>query len=119
MSRSRLFVISSRMEGGANVLGEAIVSGLPVLASRISGSIGILGEDYAGYFEVGDTAQLSSLMIRCESEQAFLADLTSRCRKLIPLFDPRRELAAWKSLLNELRDWPVTFRGHQSPSQNM
>ena len=102
LARSRLFVISSRMEGGANALGEAIVSGLPVLASRIPGSIGVLGDDYPGYFEVGGTQQLASLMLKCERDPGFLAEITSRCRELIPLFDPERERAAWVSLINEL-----------------
>jgi putative glycosyltransferase (TIGR04348 family) len=102
MSKSRLFVISSRMEGGANALGEAIVAGLPVLASRIPGSIGILGDDYPGYFRVGDTRELARLMLRCETEPQFLANLTSRCRGLAALFDPSREQAAWVGLLGEM-----------------
>ena len=40
----------SRMEGGANVIIEAVTSGVPVLASRIDGNVGMLGADYAGYF---------------------------------------------------------------------
>ena len=35
-----LMVLSSRMEGGANVISEACVAGMPVLASNIDGSIG-------------------------------------------------------------------------------
>ena len=104
MSNSRLFVISSRMEGGANALGEAIVAGLPVLASRIPGSIGILGDDYPGYFQVGDTRELTRLMLRCETEPQFLADLRSRCRGLATLFDPYREQSAWEDLLDDLFD---------------
>jgi putative glycosyltransferase (TIGR04348 family) len=104
MSKSRLFVISSRMEGGANALGEAIVAGLPVLASRIPGSVGILGDDYPGYFRVGDTRELARLMLRCETEPQFLADLTSRCHRLAALFDPSREQAAWVDLLDKLFD---------------
>ncbi|HWO00190.1 MAG TPA: selenoneine biosynthesis selenosugar synthase SenB [Blastocatellia bacterium] len=102
MSRSRLFVISSRIEGGANALGEAIVAGLPVLASRIPGSIGILGDDYPGYFRVGDTRELARLMLRCETDPAFLAGLTTWCHSLSTLFDPSREQAAWLDLLNEV-----------------
>jgi putative glycosyltransferase (TIGR04348 family) len=102
MSKSSLFVISSRMEGGSNALGEAIVAGLPVLASRIPGSIGILGDDYPGYFRVGDTRELARLMSRCETEPQFLADLTSRCHGLAALFDPYREQSAWVGLLDEL-----------------
>jgi len=101
MSKSNLFVISSRLEGGANVLGEAIVAGLPVLASRIPGSIGILGDDYPGYFQVGNTRGLAKLMWRCETDPHFLADLTNRCRSLAGLFDPSREQAAWVDLLEE------------------
>ena len=48
--RSHAMIISSNMEGGANVLSEAIVCGLPVIASDIDGNIGLLGEDYEGYF---------------------------------------------------------------------
>jgi putative glycosyltransferase (TIGR04348 family) len=102
MSMSRLFVISSRMEGGANALGEAIVAGLPVLASRIPGSIGILGDDYPGYFHVGNTRELARLMMRCEGDPQFLADLTTRCRGLATLFDPSREQTAWMGLLDEM-----------------
>ena len=110
MSQSRLFVISSRMEGGANALGEAIVAGLPVLASRIAGSIGILGVDYPGYFEVGDTGELARLMLRCETDPIFLADLTKRCHSLARLFNPELEQDAWSALVEEL--FPLT---HSSP----
>jgi glycosyltransferase involved in cell wall biosynthesis len=56
--------ICSRMEGGANVIIEAVTSGVPVLASDISGNRGMLGEDYAGFFPPGDAAALARLIDR-------------------------------------------------------
>jgi glycosyltransferase involved in cell wall biosynthesis len=102
LERSRVFALSSRMEGGANALGEALVSRIPVLASRIPGSVGILGEGYPGYFEVGDTSELARLMTLAETDQEFFAELKKHCNRLVPLFDPAREEAAWAKLLGEL-----------------
>jgi putative glycosyltransferase (TIGR04348 family) len=102
MGRSCAMVISSKMEGGANVLGEAIVAGIPVLASRISGSTGILGENYPGYFQTRDTGGLARLMLRCESDSSFLADLAEHCRRLAKLFDPAREERAWADLVKKV-----------------
>src|ERR1051325_8813480 len=82
LAGSQLCVLSSRMEGGANALSEAIVAGVPVLASRIDGNVGILGEDYPGLFDVGDTRELARLLIRAETEQHFLSDLRQRVKKL-------------------------------------
>jgi putative glycosyltransferase (TIGR04348 family) len=113
MSKSRLFVISSKMEGGANALGEAIAAGLPVLASRIPGSIGILGDDYPGYFGVGDTRELARLMLRCETDPHFLSDLTTRCNGLASLFDPSREQASWVGLLDEI--FPAPKHSRKTP----
>ncbi len=45
IARSRLLVVSSRHEGGPNVLSEALVLETPVLASRVPGIVGVLGED--------------------------------------------------------------------------
>lgn len=102
VSRSRLSVLSSRLEGGANALGEAIVAGIPVLASRIPGSVGILGDDYPGYFETGATAELARLMNRAETDPAFVGELKRACDQLVALFDPVREEASWLELLDEL-----------------
>src|SRR5581483_3130389 len=99
---SRLVVLSSRMEGGANVISEAVADGTPVLASRISGSVGLLGERYPGYFPVGDTAALAALLLRAESDCAFYANLTQWCLRLRPLFRPAAEKAAWAKLLQEV-----------------
>lgn len=103
IARSRLLVLSSRFEGGANVISEALVSGVPVLASRIGCAEGLLGRDYAGLFPVGDTAALRSLLTRAEGQPTFLRELRRRCRRLRPLFAPAAERRCWRGLLAELR----------------
>ena len=102
LERSALCVLSSKLEGGANVVSEAVVARVPLVASRIAGSVGILGESYPAYFKVGDTQGLARLLNRAETDRAFLTGLDSHCRKLAPLFDPRRERSAWSRLLAEL-----------------
>ena len=102
IAQSNVLVLSSRMEGGANVISEAIVDHTPVLASCIPGSIGLLGADYPGFYPFGDTAALRSLLERAETERAFYKDLIARCANLAPLFQPERERKAWQRLLSEL-----------------
>ncbi|HXI24722.1 MAG TPA: selenoneine biosynthesis selenosugar synthase SenB [Pyrinomonadaceae bacterium] len=102
LAKSDLCVISSRSEGGANVLSEAIVASVPVLASRVNGNVGILGVDYPGLFDVGDTRGLAQLLRRAETEPDFLADLKARCKKLGPLFNPKREERVLRDLIKEL-----------------
>ena len=84
IQRAHLLVNSSRMEGGAHVILEAVQSGTAVLASRIDGNVGMLGGAYEGYFEVGDDAGLAGLIERARDEAPFLARLrarTARCSK--------------------------------------
>jgi putative glycosyltransferase (TIGR04348 family) len=101
LMRSHLCVLSSRLEGGANVISEAIAASVPIIASRIPGTIGILGTDYPGYFTVGNTRELRQLLIRAESEPDFLSLLKSKGDELINLFEPAREQNAWAHLVEE------------------
>jgi glycosyltransferase involved in cell wall biosynthesis len=103
LARSHAMVISSFSEGGANVVSEAIVAGVPVLASRMDGNVGLLGSDYAGYFPVGDATALSRLLLRVEREPRFVATLGKALARRKPLFRPAREAAAWRRLLADLR----------------
>jgi len=103
LKKSSLCVLSSRMEGGANVLSEAIAASVPILASRIDGNIGILGAGYPGYFDVGNTSQLAQLLTRAESSSEYLAELKAWGESLTRLVDPAREEQAWHALINEFR----------------
>ncbi|WP_148862817.1 selenoneine biosynthesis selenosugar synthase SenB [Marinobacter fonticola] len=94
MARCDAMVISSISEGGANVVSEACVAGLPVLASRIPGNVGLLGGDYPGYFPVGDTVALQQLLIRLENDASFFQQLRNLCRARAPLFTPDAERAS-------------------------
>jgi putative glycosyltransferase (TIGR04348 family) len=102
LARSHAMVISSVSEGGANVISEAAVAGVPVLASRMDGNVGLLGADYPGYFPVGDTHALARLFDRLEREPAFVARLGKALARRAPLFRPAREIAAWRRLLKEI-----------------
>ena len=100
-SQSHLLVLPSRMEGGANIISEAIMANLPVIASNIDGSIGLLGEDYLGYFQVEDTKDLRNLLLRCERDSKFYQTLIRQCKLRRGLFTPAREQSSWEKLLAE------------------
>lgn len=101
LARSDALVIPSRMEGGANVVGEAIALGVPVIASRIDGNIGMLGEMYEGYFEVGSTTSLRRLLLHFSSDPQLRRRLTQSVARLASNVLPKKERAAWKALLTE------------------
>jgi glycosyltransferase involved in cell wall biosynthesis len=102
LASSRLMVLSSRLEGGANAVSEAIACSVPVICSRISGSIGLLGEEYPGYFPVGDTVALSNLIRHAETDAGFYKTLSTWCERRAALVDPASERQAWNDLLQEL-----------------
>lgn len=102
LARCRLMVIASRMEGGANVIIEAVRSGVPVLASAIDGNRGMLGDDYAGYFPPGDAHALAALIDRFAAEPGFAALLRRQCAARARLFAPAAEQAAVRELVDNL-----------------
>ncbi len=102
LARSRLLVITSKAEGGPIVLVEALAASIPVLSTRINAVVGHLGENYPGYFPVGDTNALVSLLQLAETDQGFYADLKKRSEKVKSLVDPARERESWKKLLKNL-----------------
>ena len=90
------------MEGGANVIFEAIVAGVPVIASDIDGSVGLLGADYGGYYPVGNERALADLLLRVESDSDFCQQLEQACLARQKRFTPAGETRAWEDLLNRL-----------------
>lgn len=102
IARARVLVLTSVMEGGANVLGEAIVLGTPPIASRIPAALAALGDDYAGLFRPKSTRALRALLVRAEADPGFLARLERQARRRAGLFYPGAERRAWRALLREL-----------------
>jgi putative glycosyltransferase (TIGR04348 family) len=102
LAASRLMVISSRMEGGANVVGEATVNDVPILASRVPGNLGLLDAGHPGIFEVGDTRALADLLAQAITDARFLGRLTECGRRCKSWFEPARERSSWNQLIAEL-----------------
>jgi putative glycosyltransferase (TIGR04348 family) len=102
LKRCHAMVIASVMEGGANVIIEAVTSGVPVIASDIAGNRGMLGDDYAGYFPVGDAPALARMIDRSVADPAFYAQLSAQCAARAALFTPAAEQAALLDLVDNL-----------------
>lgn len=102
LGRAHAMAICSRMEGGANVIVEALASGVPVLASDISGNRGMLGDEYIAYFPLGDAAALAALVDRSVTDPAWYAALQAQCAERARLFTPEAEQAALLDLVDNL-----------------
>lgn len=102
LAQSHIMVISSRMEGGAHVVSEAIAAGVPMLASKIPGNCGLLGKDYLGFFPVGDEKALARLLCRAETDQLFYKKLQDQVKKLQKLIQPKHERSSIGKLVTRL-----------------
>lgn len=101
IAKSHVLVVSSVMEGGANVICEAARIGTPVLASRVPGNIGMLGRDYPGYYKLADARALARLVRKSASQPAALASLAHCLAKRRGFFSPAAEAAAVKRAVRD------------------
>jgi putative glycosyltransferase (TIGR04348 family) len=106
LHRCHAMAIASGIEGGANVIIEAVTSGVPVLASRVGGNVGMLGADYQGYFPAGEPAALAALIERSVRDARFHARLRRQCAARAHLFAPAAERAAILDLVDNLLLFP-------------
>ncbi len=102
MARSRLLVLTAIMEGGANVVSEALACNVPVVSTHISGSIGLLGTGYPGYFPVGDTQALAEMLLLAENDRGYYHSLKEGIRTRRRIVRPCEESASLRDLVNEL-----------------
>ena len=101
IARSHVLVVSSAMEGGANVISEAARIGTPVLASRMSGNLGMLGRDYPGYFPLFDEKALGRLIKTILEDEKYYRKLKRALAARRRLFAPSAERAALARVLRE------------------
>lgn len=99
IKRAHLLIHPSLMEGGANVIAEAITAGTSVLASEMSGNVGMLGKTYPGYFPVGDAAALSRLLSRALKDANFRAGLANAGQARAALFSAVEEQRRLEALV--------------------
>ena len=102
MAKSHVLVVSSVMEGGANVIAEAARIGTPVIASRVSGNIGMLGADYPGYYALADDVALSALLKQAAHDRRFYQSLKKALLARRKLFAPAAERASLVRVLREV-----------------
>ena len=102
IASSDLFALTSLQEGGGCAMNEAAAAQTPIVASHNDASTSLLGEDFPGLFPFGDTAKLSALLLRCESEPAFCCQLVENAASHLGEYrnDPRN--GSWSSLLEDL-----------------
>ena len=110
LARSHVLVVSSVMEGGANVICEAARIGVPVLASRVPGNIGMLGSGYAGYFRLSDHEALAGLLERAARDSKYYRRLKDAVRARRRLFASAAEGSGVQSLVRRLARRVERFR---------
>ena len=100
LAGSRALVHTSRFEGGANAVTEAVALSIPVLATDIPGNTGLLGNNFPGLVTPGDDLALTALLHRLEVEPGLHRQLVDHTELLARNLHPKVELRAWEQLVN-------------------
>lgn len=91
--RARSFVLSSRSEGLANVLVEAMISGAPIVSSRCAGAAEVIEDGHTGLlYEPGDVAGLVRALERLLDDPAGAARRARAARERMDDFAEDRIL---------------------------
>ena len=100
LANSTVLACTSLLEGGANVVSEAIGMGLPVIGTDIGGNRGLLGSDHPGLVPVGDHRALTDLLRHLESSASELDALRQHSVERQWMVDPAHEREQWAATLD-------------------
>lgn len=99
LANSHALACTSLLEGGANVVSEAIHQGVAVIGTDIGGNCGLLGDDHPGLIPVGDAEALARLLTNLEQNPAQLEGLIQRSVDRQWMVDPVNERERWQGLI--------------------
>ncbi len=102
MAASSVVACTSLVEGGSNVVSEALAMGVPVVGTQIDGNTGLLGDDYPGLVPVGDHDALAALLHSLETDPDAQAELQARVGSRQSLTDPAQERSAWAQVIDSV-----------------
>ncbi len=102
LARAHVLACTSLLEGGANVVSEAIAAGVAVIGTNIGGNRGLLGPDHPGLVPVGDEHALAKLITSLEHNPDRLETLRQRSVDRQWMASPDHEKAQWQHLINRL-----------------
>jgi GalNAc-alpha-(1->4)-GalNAc-alpha-(1->3)-diNAcBac-PP-undecaprenol alpha-1,4-N-acetyl-D-galactosaminyltransferase len=114
MARAELFVLSSRYEGFAHVLVEAMACALPVVAmDSPSGPRGIVRDGVDGFITPrGDVPALAAAMSKLIGDPALRDTIGARARDGTDRFSPERVWRMWDDVVERIvRAAPPPARG--------
>ena len=102
--KADLFVLPSRYEGFGNVLGEAMVCGMPLVAANCSpGVVEIVQDGVNGLLaEPNDVDSLAAAMENLMSDGNRRASLGEQARLTSQRFSPDSVMTQWENLVREL-----------------
>lgn len=103
MSKSDLFVSSSRWEGLSTVVTEAIILGLPVVATDVSGTKEVLGDNNEyGIVTTNDEEGIYQGLKQIIGNQELLAHYRERAKERSVKFEPTSTVAQVENLIESL-----------------
>lgn len=102
LASAHVLACTSLLEGGANVVSEAITQGVAVVGTDIGGNRGLLGADHPGLVPVGDAEALGALIDSLERDEEKLAQLTQRSIDRQWMTTPTHEREQWYAVLEHV-----------------
>lgn len=102
LATADVLACTSLLEGGANVVSEALALGVPVVGTDIEGNTGLLGTDYPGLVPVSDDLAMAALLTKLEAQPGELATLQDHIDARQHLVLPATERDTWDKLVRSL-----------------
>lgn len=102
LASADLLACTSLLEGGANVVTEAIALGIGVAGTEIGGNRGMLGPDHRGLVPVGDFEALARLLHKLETDENEMSSLVAVSLERQWMTKPENERRQWQAVLDKL-----------------